>query len=73
MPRNNLGISDELLIDALEIAQKQRTRMSATFKPGSAARAEIEGEAGQLAMAMNTLKAGGAQMNIEDKINEKRK
>lgn len=54
--KNNLGLADELLADALRIAAAQRTRQAATFKPGSAAKAEIEAEASQLTLALNTLR-----------------
>lgn len=54
--KNNIGIADTLLIEALEIATAQKVRKANTFKPGSAARQEIEGEAASLNMALNTLK-----------------
>lgn len=55
--KNNLGISDQLLSEALDIAIAQRTRKAATFKPGSAANSEIQGEVAQLHLAKNTLLA----------------
>lgn len=63
---NNLGITDELLIDALTIAQAQRTRAANGFKPGTAARAELEGEAAQIALAVNTLKANLSKTPLEE-------
>lgn len=54
--KNNIGVSDELLAEALNIAIAQKQRKANTFKPGSAARQEIEGEAASLNMALNTLK-----------------
>lgn len=67
MPRNNLGLSDDLAIECLDIALKQRTRKAQTFKPGSAARAEIEAEVGHISLALNTLKAAPIEENTRRK------
>lgn len=70
MAQNNIGLPDHLLIDCLDIAAKQRKRTAEKFRPGSAARAEIDAEVGQITMALNTLKANPTP--IETEINKKK-
>lgn len=56
--KNNIGMTDDFLIESLEIALAQRTRKAKMFRPGSAANNEIQAEIGTLTLAIATLKSG---------------
>lgn len=71
MPFNNTGLSDELMIDALKVAQSQRKRSAEKFRPGSAARAEIETEVGQITLALSTIQANLQPTPLEKAIQKK--